>query len=101
MPDGIQLEERWLKLVRDLASEHLPGCEVRVFGSRATGKARKFSDLDLLVLAPADLDRRQITRLSIALQDSDIPYLVDLVDARVIDPEFRDAILPDSVRLAA
>lgn len=101
MPDEIQLEEKWLKLVRALAAEHLPGCDIRVFGSRTTGNAKKFSDIDLLVMAPADLDRRQITRLSIALQDSDIPYLVDILDSRLIDEEFLEVILPGSIPLAA
>jgi len=39
-------------LVRSIVHAVLPGAQVRVFGSRATDRARPFSDLDLLLLQP-------------------------------------------------
>ena len=48
----IDLEPQHLQVVQHILSEHVPECEVRVFGSRANGTARRFSDLDLALISP-------------------------------------------------
>ena len=53
-PLAISLEERLL--VRDIVDAVVLGAEVRIFGSRSTGRARPFSDLDLLFTRPARSD---------------------------------------------
>lgn len=40
----IDLPPHHLTTVQRILAEHLPDCEVRAFGSRVTGKARKHSD---------------------------------------------------------
>ena len=50
----------------------LPGAEVWVFGSRATGHARPFSDLDLLVTKPVSLTWLQLADLRDAFEASDL-----------------------------
>ena len=37
-------------IVRDILKKHIPQYEVWAFGSRATGKAKTFSDLDLAII---------------------------------------------------
>lgn len=44
----IDLLPRHLELVKKILEAHLPRVEVKVFGSRATGKAQPYSDLDLV-----------------------------------------------------
>jgi predicted nucleotidyltransferase len=39
--------------VRDIIDAVIPGAAVSVFGSRSTGRARPYSDLDLLFTRPA------------------------------------------------
>lgn len=50
---------------------------VRVFGSRATGRARPSSDLDLVVYPPAP--PKSLGDLRSALEESDLPIFVDVV----------------------
>ncbi|MDE2597515.1 MAG: nucleotidyltransferase domain-containing protein [Sphingomonadales bacterium] len=50
---------------------------VKVFGSRATGRARPASDLDLVVFEPAPPD--ELARLRQAFDESLLPITVDLV----------------------
>lgn len=52
-----------------------------VFGSRTTGRARPFSDVDLLVLEPAQLTWQQRTALLDALEQSELPFRVAVVAA--------------------
>ncbi len=52
--------------------------EVRVFGSRATGQARRASDLDLAITAPAATPG-QWSDLADALEAAPLIYELDLV----------------------
>ena len=60
-----------------------------VFGSRANGRAHKFSDIDLGFIGSEPLPQGVETRLWEALDESDIPYVVDIVDLTTTQPEFR------------
>jgi predicted nucleotidyltransferase len=65
------------------------GTHAWVFGSRATGYARRYSDLDLALEWEHPLDHDELGDVADALSESDLPYKVDLIDLRSIDPPFR------------
>lgn len=65
---------------------------VWVFGSRAKGRARRGSDLDLTVDAGRPLTWEEKAALAIAFEDSDLPWRVDVIDWRTIQPSFRAII---------
>jgi uncharacterized protein len=95
---GLSADHR--RLVLTILRAHLPeGAEAWVFGSRATGRARRYSDLDLAIDAgrPLTLDER--ARLAEAFRDSDLPYRVDLVDWHGIDDGFRQLIAAQRIPL--
>ena len=69
------------QLVRDIIDRVLPGAEVWIFGSRATGRARPFSDLDLRVTRPSRLSWSERAALRDGFEASDLPFLVDVVEA--------------------
>src|SRR5258708_4134182 len=97
----IDLSPEHRRLVLDLLAEQLPvSAQVWVFGSRATGRARRYSDLDLAIDAgrPLSLDETAILRE--AFEDSDLPYKVDLVDWHAISGSFREIIAGERVALA-
>jgi type I restriction enzyme S subunit len=93
----LDLEQRHLRIVRDILRRHLVGAEVRAFGSRASGSAKPFSDLDLLVTASAPLTPRLCALLADDFSESDLPFKVDLLDSSSLEPNFRDRILRGSV----
>ena len=47
----IDLSPQHLQTVRAILGQHVPNCEVRAFGSRVSGAAKSYSDLDLAVVA--------------------------------------------------
>ena len=59
--------------------------EVRVFGSRATGHARRASDLDLAVFAP-DATAGEWAEICEALENAPLIYELDLVRAERMTP---------------
>jgi len=83
-------------LVCKIIDVHLQRQRVRVFGSRAYGGAKPFSDLDLLVLGPA-LEAGLRGTLEEAFDESDLPFRVDIVEAARASATFRALIEPQSV----
>ncbi|MBC6404469.1 MAG: nucleotidyltransferase domain-containing protein [Rhodospirillales bacterium] len=87
------------RIVRDVLAESLPaGCKVRVFGSRATGRVHRGSDLDLALEGPAGpLPAVTLSRLKDAFTESRLPYRVDLVDLSAVSEDFRSRIRRQAV----
>lgn len=88
----IDLEPAYLDEVRRILDACVPGVEVWAFGSRVTGRAEKFSDLDLALAAPDAVDPRLVESLKDAFSESDLPILVDVVDVHSVSPAFRRVI---------
>ncbi|MDR1452716.1 MAG: nucleotidyltransferase domain-containing protein [Candidatus Margulisbacteria bacterium] len=97
---SITIEENHLLLIRKiLANSDFRDAAVYIFGSRATGKARQYSDLDIAVdNFGQPLPPRTLLRLSIDFDNSLLPYKVDVVDLNNISPEFQSIIKKDLVR---
>ena len=88
------------RLALAVLAAHLPlGSAIWVFGSRATGRARPLSDLDLAIDAGRRLTLDEIAGLAEAFTESDLPYRVDIVDWHAIDEPFRQAIAAERVAL--
>jgi predicted nucleotidyltransferase len=84
-------------VVRGILSTQVPDCAVYVFGSRAVGSARAYSDLDLAVKGEAKLAPSRLQALRDAFAESDLPIKVDVVDWQAISAGFQDAIRADLV----
>lgn len=74
---------------------HMPTYEVWAYGSRVKHKAHSGSDLDLVIRNPSQLDKpcAQLAVFRSALEDSNIPILIDVVDWARITESFREEIL--------
>ena len=77
------------EIVSQILSKYVPQYEVWAFGSRVTGKAKKYSDLDLALISesPIPLDIR--AELSEAFSESDLPWKVDIVDWATTSDTFK------------
>ncbi|WP_052231347.1 nucleotidyltransferase family protein [Tepidimonas taiwanensis] len=78
------------RILLPLVQRH--GVEVRLFGSRARGDARRGSDIDVALVAPQPLPRDALARVREALEESPIPFRVDVVDYRSASEPLRRAI---------
>ena len=85
-------EDKYVQQVRKIVLGELKGRRVRVyfFGSRAEGKATPGSDVDIGLEGPEV--RQVIFRVREVLEESTVPYKVDVVDLGVVNPEFRDFV---------
>ena len=99
-PRQIALPAEHRRLVLTILRTNLPqNTKVWVFGSRATGRARRYSDLDLAIDAGRPLTLDEIAALAEAFSDSDLPYKVDLIDWHSIDDSWRQTITTERVAL--
>lgn len=73
------------------------GANVWIFGSRARGDHKKFSDVDLLYEFPAQAHPPSGLVFSVKadLDESRFPFLVDLVAAQDLAESYKDQILRD------
>ena len=94
---ALSVEQR--DLVRSIVAALLPGARVSVFGSRATGRARPHSDLDLLLHEPAALNLTQRAALRDAFEASALPFRVDVVVEGELEPGYRERVLGEAVPL--
>ena len=97
MTGSVDLNPNHLGTVKAILAEHVPECEVRAFGSRATWTAKDYSDLDLAVVGEGLLDWRTLDRLKEAFEESDLPMRVDVLDWHAISDSFREVIERDYV----
>jgi len=88
------------RIICDILATHLPGREVRIFGSRATGTAKPYSDIDLVIMGDEPLPVTTMRTLRDAFDDSDLPFQVDLVEWAGTSEEFRKVIQNTAVPLA-
>ena len=68
---------------------------VSVFGSRASGKHRKYSDLDLLIECSPVLNDAELGQLRELFTDSELPFKIDIVTPETCLAEYRDRILSE------
>jgi predicted nucleotidyltransferase len=87
------LDEAKSIVARMLASY---GGEVYLFGSRAYGRVAPHSDIDIAIDSDAPLD--VIPEIGEAMEESAIPYYVDVVDMRRTDTAFRAIIREQGIR---
>jgi len=80
-----------------LLQRYAPGRRVWAFGSRATGRrVRRFSDLDI-AMEGEELPFDEMALLREALDESRLPFKVDVVELGNLAPEFRSRIQPELV----
>ena len=90
--------EQW-GVVREILERHTPGRPVWGFGSRAKGRAKPYSDLDLAIISETPLPLSTQAALSEAFSESDLPWRVDVVDWATTSETFRAIIARDRVVL--
>lgn len=67
--------------------------QVFLFGSRAGGTSRQWSDYDIGILGKKELPPVTKVQIEGELEESDIPYAVDVVDFALVSDKFKKIAL--------
>lgn len=95
----IDLSPEHLRITRKILQDRVPGLPVWAFGSRVTGKARKYSDLDLAIGGEKLLPFALLAELEHDFSESDLSFRVDIVDWASVNEAFKAAIANQLLRL--
>lgn len=91
----LDISPQHLALVRAILARHVPDRTVVAFGSRATGTAKPWSDLDLAILGDERLPVVVLARLALDFEESTLPFRVDVVQWAAASEAFRARIESD------
>lgn len=91
MMSHIQMDEHHYQIVKKILNHY--NVKTMIFGSRAKGTAKKFSDLDLVLLDP--VEGRKLTSIKSDLEESNLPYKVDIIQWNELDQNFQNHIKND------
>jgi uncharacterized protein len=88
--------EQLRRIVLDALGDH--DAAVWLFGSHARGEVRHTSDIDVAILPRNDLPKGFFGDLAERIDESTIPYDVDVVDLRGADQALREEILRSGIK---
>ena len=91
----IQMEEKDYQILKQIFGKY--PYTFYVYGSRVKGTARKFSDLD--VCYQEDIPLAVISDIREELEESDLPFIVELVNWKHMRTSFQEMIKGDLTRL--
>lgn len=97
------LEEKDFLLLKDLVLKPLKdmGAKTFVFGSRARGDYKAFSDIDILFEFSNDKAKEaaKLYLLKSAIEESHFPYKVDFVEMKELAPSYKEQILKEKIEV--
>jgi uncharacterized protein len=96
----MQLEENTLRTIKESVSNVIGGdFDLYLFGSRARGTARKYSDVDMALKSTKPITMSNILKISSDIDDTNIAYKVDIVDYAKVPKALKMNIDADGVRV--
>ena len=99
MSSNLQVSKEHLNIIKSLIKEYVPDYKVVAFGSRVSGTPKPYSDLDLAIIYDEPLDAMLLAKLRLALEESDLPYKVDIVEYVLVSDAFKEVIDSDNLDL--
>lgn len=99
MLKGIDVRPDHLERLKTLLRSHVPKAEVWAYGSRVSGGGHDSSDLDIVLRSPdnPETPQKNFGEIREILSESDIPFLVDILDWARISESFRREISKEYV----
>ena len=91
------IKSKYKSAIIKVIRKYLPDCNIYLFGSRATGKAKEYSDIDIALDNFSVIDRRFLRKITDELEDTNIPLEIDVVDIYVSSDDLRAKIKKEGI----
>ena len=89
---SLDLKPEHLAVVLHILAKQAPACQAWAFGSRVQGTAHQFSDLDICLRAAQPMGYEEKANLKLAFSESNLPFVVDIVDLNRCSATFSQSI---------
>jgi predicted nucleotidyltransferase len=85
----------YIEIVKQIVLKHVPYdvFAIFLFGSRAAGNAKPLSDIDIGILGTEPLPMIVKAHLDAELEESIVPFKIDLIDFYQVDKDFKKEAL--------
>ena len=94
------LDSSTLSFIKSTVRKHLPpDYKAFIFGSHIIGNNRKWSDIDIGILGASKLPTMTFFDLEEELEESNLPYKVDLVDFTQVTDKFKHNAMKNTLYL--
>ena len=89
-----------LDIVKSIVLSELENyeAEVYLFGSHARGTSGRKSDIDVAIIPKEIIPSHVFSIIREKLEDSIIPYNVDLVDLSTVEDNFRERVIKEGIK---
>ena len=94
----LNIKPKYLEELKDIFENYCPKAEIWAYGSRVKNDCHSGSDLDLVVKNFND-EKKYLYELRQLLNDSNIPFLIDINEFDKLPQAFQDEILKEYVRV--
>lgn len=92
------LEEKYLNFLKSTLKKNLPdNTKFYIFGSRAKGTYKDYSDIDIAIDNSEKISEKILQKISFEFEDSTFPYEVDVVDSNSVSDNFKSLITGDLI----
>ncbi len=91
------LDEKVKRKIISVISALIPGARIYLFGSRARGTNSEYADIDIALDAGEALPFRDVDEVRSMLRESNIMYMIDIVDIHQVNGAMREAILKERI----
>ena len=97
----INIKESEREIISNIVSQYANNCEVLAFGSRVCGNNKETSDLDLAFVIPDNkkMPIKQWGNIKYAFGESDLPFIVDIVDYNSCEDYFKKIIDKNNLKI--
>jgi predicted nucleotidyltransferase len=94
-----ELESKYIAELKKIILDFFRNKRVKVFlfGSRAREEEYPASDVDIGIIPLSDSEIGQITLLKERIENSNIPYKVDIVNLNEVSDDFKKEILKEAI----
>lgn len=88
-------EDKFKKEIKALVGRYLNlnKHQLVIFGSRVSGKASKWSDIDVGILGSQKIPMRTMSNIKESVEEMPILYKIDVIDFAGADKKFKDVAL--------
>ena len=99
MTDAVAFETRHLEIIRAVLSDRIPNNRVWIFGSRAGGVPKPYSDIDLVIIDPPAVAENTFALMKLDFEESNLPFRVDVCVWSQIPTSLQQSIQSSHVEL--
>lgn len=94
----LNLKPKYLEVLNEIFNQYCPNAEIWAYGSRLTNDCHSGSDLDLVVKNFND-PSKHLYELNKLLNDSNIPFLIDIKEFDKLPQAFQDEIKKNYIKI--